>query len=67
MLKELRSGAVKDGVLGDFRLDRHGDIAPAQMPIFRVTGRTPAGEEGFELFDGAVVDHVFEVPARLSG
>jgi serine/threonine protein kinase len=45
----------------------NGDITPAQVHIFRVTGRAPAGEEGFDLFDGAVVDHVFEVPARLSG
>ena len=66
MLEEIRSGAVKNGVLGDFRFNR-GDIAPATVPIFRVTGRTPPGEEVFELFDGAVVDHVFEVPARLSG
>ena len=66
VLKEIRSGVVKNGVLGDFRFDR-GDITPAAVPIFRVTGRTPAGEEVFDLFDGAVVEHVFEVPARLSG
>jgi branched-chain amino acid transport system substrate-binding protein len=66
VLEEIRGGAVKNGVLGDFRFE-NGDITPAQVPIFRVTGRTPAGEEVFDLFDGAVVDHVFEVPARLSG
>ena len=66
MLEEIRSGAVKNGVLGDFRFYR-GDITPATVPIFRVTGRTPAGEEMFDLFDGAVVEHVFDVPARLSG
>jgi hypothetical protein len=66
VLEKIRSGAVNNGVLGDFRFDR-GDIAPATVPIFRVTGRTPPGEEVFEMFDGAVVDHVFEVPARLSG
>jgi branched-chain amino acid transport system substrate-binding protein len=66
VLEEIRSGAVKNGVLGAFRFDR-GDITPATVPIFRVTGRTPAGEEVFDLFDGAVVEHVFDVPARLSG
>jgi ABC-type branched-subunit amino acid transport system substrate-binding protein/streptogramin lyase len=66
VLDEIRRGAVKNGVLGDFRFN-NGDLTPAQVPIFRVTGRTRAGEKGFELFDGAVVEHVFEVPARLSG
>jgi ABC-type branched-subunit amino acid transport system substrate-binding protein len=66
VLEEIRSGAVRNGVLGDFRFN-NGDIAPAAVPIFRVTGRTPPGEEVFDLFEGAVVEHVFEVPARLSG
>jgi branched-chain amino acid transport system substrate-binding protein len=66
VLQEIRGGVVRNGVLGDFRFNR-GDIAPATVPIFRVTGRTPADEETFDLFDGAVIDHVFEVPARLSG
>jgi hypothetical protein len=66
VLEEVRNGAVKNGVLGDFRFNR-GDIAPATVPIFRVTGRTPAGEEVFDLYDGAVLDQVFEIPARLSG
>jgi ABC-type branched-subunit amino acid transport system substrate-binding protein/predicted Ser/Thr protein kinase len=66
VLDEIRSATVRNGVLGDFRFNR-GDIAPATVPIFRVTGRTPPSEEVFDLFDGAVVDHVFEVPARLSG
>jgi branched-chain amino acid transport system substrate-binding protein len=66
VLEEVRNGAVKNGVLGDFRFNR-GDIAPATVPIFRVTGRTPIGEELFDQYDGAVIEHVFEVPARLSG
>jgi branched-chain amino acid transport system substrate-binding protein len=66
VLEEIRSGAVRNGVLGDFRFNS-GDIAPVAVPIFRVTGRTPPGEEVFDLFEGAVVEHVFEVPARLSG
>ena len=66
VLDEIRSRPVRNGVLGDFRFNR-GDIAPATVPIFRVTGRTPADEKTFDMYDGAVVDHVFEVPARLSG
>jgi hypothetical protein len=66
VLDEIRSEPVKNGVLGDFRFNR-GDIAPAAVPIFRVTGRTPSGEKGFDQYDGAVIEHVFEVPARLSG
>ena len=67
VLKELRSVEVKDGVLGDFRLDRHGDITPAQIAIFRVSGRTPPGAGVFEWFQGSVVDRVMTVPKSLSG
>ena len=35
--EELRAVEVEDGILGDFRLDRHGDITPAQIAIFRVS------------------------------
>jgi hypothetical protein len=59
VIDEIRGGAVRNGVLGDFRFNR-GDIAPVAVPIFRVTGRSPADEKTFDLFDGAVIDHVFE-------
>jgi branched-chain amino acid transport system substrate-binding protein len=67
VLKELRTVVVKDGLLGDFRLDRHGDITPAQIPIFRVSGRAPPGARVFEWFRGSVVDRVLTVPKSLSG
>src|SRR5215216_1008637 len=41
VLEELRRARVKDGILGSFRFDRNGDITPARLPIFRVTGETP--------------------------
>ena len=66
VLRELRASRVEDGLLGDFRFNR-GDITPVQLPIFRVTGRTPPGEQVFETFDGAVVEDVIEVPAKLAG
>jgi len=67
VLEEIRGAEVKGGILGDFRLDRYGDITPAPVSIFRVTGRTPPGEPVFEQFDGAVLDRVISVPASLSG
>jgi len=67
VLKEIRGAEVRNGILGDFRLDRYGDITPAPVSIFRVTGRTPPGEPVFEQFQGAVMDRVISVPASLSG
>jgi len=66
VLRQLQTISVEDGLLGDFRFNR-GDITPVQLPIFRVTGRTPPGEKVFDLFDGAVVEDVVEVPAKLAG
>jgi ABC-type branched-subunit amino acid transport system substrate-binding protein/streptogramin lyase/predicted Ser/Thr protein kinase len=66
VLRQLRNTSVKGGLLGDFRFDR-GDITPAEVPIFRVTGRTPRDEQVFEIFDGAVVERVIDVSARLAG
>jgi ABC-type branched-subunit amino acid transport system substrate-binding protein/DNA-binding beta-propeller fold protein YncE len=67
VLEELRATQVRDGLLGSFRFDRNGDIAPAAVPIFRVTGATSTEAEVFDLFRGAVVDRVVHVPARLAG
>jgi ABC-type branched-subunit amino acid transport system substrate-binding protein len=67
VLKELRAVEVKDGLLGDFRLDRHGDITPAQLAIFRVSGRAPPDARVFEWVRGSVLDRVITVPKSLSG
>jgi ABC-type branched-subunit amino acid transport system substrate-binding protein/DNA-binding beta-propeller fold protein YncE len=67
VLDELRTVVVKDGLLGDFRLDRNGDITPAQIPIFRVSGRAPPNARVFDWFRGSVVDRVIVVPKSLSG
>ncbi len=67
VLQELRTVEVEDGVLGDFRLDRHGDITPAQIAIFRVSGHAPPDARVFEWFRGSVVDRVMTVPKSLSG
>jgi len=67
VLEELRKARVKGGILGSFRFDRNGDITPARLPIFRVTGKTPPGAGVYGYFEGAVVDRVVTVPARLAG
>ena len=67
VLRELRTVQVEDGVLGDFRLDRHGDITPAQIAIFRVSGSAPPDARVFEWVRGSVVDRVMTVPKSLSG
>ena len=66
VLRELRATEVKDGILGDFRFDRYGDITPAKITIFRVTGSTPPGLSLPSHLEGAVVDRVVRVPARLA-
>ena len=58
---------MKDGILGDFRFDRYGDITPAKITIFRVTGNTPLNLRLPSFLEGAVVDRVLTVPARLAG
>jgi len=65
VLEELRDVEVEDGILGDFRMDR-GDITPAQIGVFRVTGATPADVDVFESLQGATVDRVLTVPSSLA-
>ena len=66
VLEEMRMTEVEDGILGSFRFDRNGDITPGQIPILRITGRTPPGSGLYPLFQGAVVDRVLEVPTSLA-
>jgi len=47
VLEELRGAEVRNGILGDFSLDRHGDIKPARLAIFRVPRTTPPGSAVF--------------------
>jgi branched-chain amino acid transport system substrate-binding protein len=66
VLGELRGAKVEDGILGDFRIDRYGDITPARLAIFRITGATPPDAPVFPQYEGAVLDRVIEVPATLA-
>jgi ABC-type branched-subunit amino acid transport system substrate-binding protein/predicted Ser/Thr protein kinase len=66
VLRELRAAKVDGGILGSFRLDRNGDITPAQIPIYRVTGNTPPEARLYDDFQGAVIDRVLTIPDRLT-
>jgi ABC-type branched-subunit amino acid transport system substrate-binding protein len=67
VLEELRRTRMRNGLLGDFRLDRNGDITPARVAIFRVTGETPPGEPVFDHFRGTVFDRLFSIPGDMAG
>ena len=49
--EELRAATVEDGLLGDIRFDRYGDLVEGPVTIFRVTRK------------GQVVDRVVTVSA----
>jgi serine/threonine protein kinase len=66
VLEELRTVEVKDGLLGDFRFDRYGDITPAKLTVLRVTGRTTPSQRLPAFYGGATVDRVLTVPASLA-
>ena len=65
VLERLRASKVEDGILGSFRFDRNGDKTTASVPILRVVGATPPGTLLPSEFQGAVVQHVVEIPTRL--
>jgi ABC-type branched-subunit amino acid transport system substrate-binding protein/streptogramin lyase len=67
VLRALRATKVSDGILGSFHIDRYGDITPARVTIFRVTGHSPAKLAVDHWIRGAVVDRVETVPASLGG
>jgi serine/threonine protein kinase len=66
VLRELRATRVRDGILGDFRFDRNGDIKPAKFTVIRVTGEATTGLPRPGWHRGATFDRVIEVPAAMS-
>ncbi len=62
VLRELQATRVRGGILGTFRFDRNGDITPAKLPVLRVTGTTPPGEQLPADYRGATVERVVTVP-----
>ena len=67
VLRELRATTVRDGLLGSFRFDRHGDMTPAKITISRVMNRLPDATASLSDLEGTVVDRVVTVPASLAG
>ena len=63
VLRELRATNVRDGLIGDFRFDRYGDVTPARFTILRMTADVPPGKRVPRL-EGAVVDRVIAVPTE---
>ena len=64
-LRAGRRAAGVGGVAGVGGFDRNGGITTAAVPILRITGATPPGTHLPSEFQGAVVDRVVNVPARL--
>jgi ABC-type branched-subunit amino acid transport system substrate-binding protein/predicted Ser/Thr protein kinase len=65
VLKNLRASRVENGILGDFRFDRNGDLTPASIPIVHITGSTPPSARLPEELQGGVIDRVVEIPRTL--
>jgi branched-chain amino acid transport system substrate-binding protein len=65
VLAELRKIRVRNGVLGTFGFDGRGDVVPARMAVYRVTGKSGGRAPRYEEFAGAVLERVITVPARL--
>ena len=56
---------MRDGIIGDFRFDRYGDMTPAKIPVFRVRPGKP--REGAGTNAGAELDRVVTAPTDLAG
>ena len=65
VLEELNASRVKNGILGDFRFDRNGDLTPALVPVIRITGSTPPSAQLPAHLQGAVIDRVIRIPRNL--
>jgi branched-chain amino acid transport system substrate-binding protein len=60
--RELRRTSVEDGILGDIRFDRNGDLVRGPVTIVRVTGKGPGLVSGVP---GTVVDRVVVARTEL--
>ena len=56
---------VKNGILGDVRFDRNGDLTPAVVPVIHITGSTPPSARLPANLQGAVIDRVIRIPRHL--
>jgi branched-chain amino acid transport system substrate-binding protein len=65
VLSELRRVQIRGGILGSFRFDANGDMTPALVSAFRVTGRTGDGRSLLSDFRGSLPYALLEVPTSL--
>ena len=65
VLEKLKASRVKNGILGDFRFDRNGDLTPAVVPVIHITGSTPPSARLPAHLQGAVIDRVIRIPRHL--
>jgi branched-chain amino acid transport system substrate-binding protein len=63
VLRELRGLEIEDGILGTFSFDENGDMTPATISVFRITGKRDADAPDF--YGGAEFDRVVRVPPEL--
>jgi branched-chain amino acid transport system substrate-binding protein len=61
--EELLGLEIKDGILGDFRLDENGDLSPATISIYRITGKRASDVPDF--YGGADFVRTVKVPAAI--
>jgi branched-chain amino acid transport system substrate-binding protein len=61
--QELLGLEIKNGILGDFRLDENGDMSPATISIYRITGKRDSDVPDF--YGGANFVRTVRVPAEL--
>jgi branched-chain amino acid transport system substrate-binding protein len=60
--RELRRTSVEDGILGDIRFDRNGDLLRGPITIVRVAGKGPGFVPGMR---GTVFDRVVDARSAL--
>jgi branched-chain amino acid transport system substrate-binding protein len=64
--RELRRLKIEDGILGTFSFDENGDMVPATISVFRITGKGSEADAP-DFYGGADFDRVVQVPPELVG
>jgi branched-chain amino acid transport system substrate-binding protein len=64
VLRELRGLEIEDGILGSFSFDENGDMTPAGISVFRVTGKGRKSDAP-DFYGGADFDRVVRVSPEL--
>jgi branched-chain amino acid transport system substrate-binding protein len=64
VLHELRRLEIEDGILGTFSFDENGDMTPAAISVYRVTGKGDKSDAP-DFYGGADFDRLVRVPPEL--